>query len=229
MVDRGVALKILQASPLFGAASEEARRGFLAGGTLRTLPSGSPLFLQASHDSNLYVVLEGELRIVGSSAEGETLFHRTIGVGSVTGEIAVLDGGPRTAAAIAARDCCVLVVQRQRFLEFLEANPKVAIQLLKTFAQRIRSTSCSFESSVFLSASQRVGQKLVELARACGRGPSGAWVIQNLTHQMLGQMLGLHRVSVSTQLKTFERAGVLKIERGGVRILDLDGLDDLSS
>ena len=228
-MDRSTALKILGGSPLLGVASEDELRKLLAVCTLRSLTAGSPLFLQGQPATLLYLVIEGEILVSSSSAEGETLIHRRIGPGEVIGEIAILDGGPRTATGVACGDCTVLAVDRRTFLQFMEGNPKVAIRLAEILARRIRTTSDSLESSIFLSAPQRIGKKLVELARARGRPSELGCIIDDLTHEALSRMVGLHRVSVSNNLKSFERMGLLKIQRGSVVILQLDQLDGLCS
>jgi len=229
VIDRSAALKVLVNSPLFKEVSEIGLRALLGRGTLRAHRRGSPLFLQDQVDSLLYIVIEGEVLIVSSSAEGETLHHRLIVVSESIGEIAMLGGGPRTAAAIAYSDCAVFEIDRSRFIEFMEANAKVAIRLAQLLARRIRATSDTLESSIFLSAGQRVGRKLQELAETRGRRTDQGWVIDDLTHETLARMVGVHRVSVSNHMKAFEHMGLLKIDRGRVLILALDRLRSLSA
>jgi len=228
-VKREHAVRVLAASELFQTVSEPRLLSLLEHCSSRTLAQSAPLFLQNEKESSLYMVLSGEVRIVASSPEGHALFHRLIGVGEVFGEIALLDGGPRTAGAIANQDAELLCIERRTFLAFLEQNPSAAIRLAAMLARRIRSTSALLEDAIFLSARDRVAKKLLELARQ--RCPAGVreCMIEDLTHETLAAMTGLHRVSVTNQLKELERSGLLRLARRTVHIVRLPELEALCS
>jgi len=227
VVKREQAARILATSELFQSVPQATLLALLDRATFRALPQAAPLFLQNEEESSLYVVLAGEVRIVASSQEGHALFHRLIGVGEVFGEIALLDGGPRTAGAIAHQDAELLCIDRRSFLAFMEANPGVAIRLAATLAARIRSTSGLLEDAIFLSARDRVAKKLLELARQRGRDGSSQCMLEDLTHETLAAMTGLHRVSVTNQLKELERGGLLRLARRTVHIVRLAELEAL--
>jgi CRP/FNR family transcriptional regulator, cyclic AMP receptor protein len=226
-VKREHAARVLAASELFQSVPESRLFSLMDHASFRALAQAAPLFLQNEEESSLYVVLSGEVRIVASSQEGHALFHRLIGVGEVFGEIALLDGGPRTAGAIANQDSELLCIDRRSFHAFLEQNASVAIRLATMLARRIRSTSALLEDAIFLSARDRVAKKLLELARQRSRENADDCMIEDLTHETLAAMTGLHRVSVTNQLKELERGGLLRLARRTVHILRIAELEAL--
>ena len=78
----------------------------------------------------MYLMLEGRARVVGKS--------RVLRPGDFFGEMALIDGGPRSATIIAASQVRVMMVQRRAFLKVLEQNPQIGLAIMETLAQRVR-------------------------------------------------------------------------------------------
>jgi CRP/FNR family transcriptional regulator, cyclic AMP receptor protein len=223
-------LAVLARSAVFRSVPLPELRVLLERATVRSVKAGAHVFLQGQSDARFYVVLAGRVRIVAASRDGRLLFHRLISGGGVFGELAVLDGGSRTAGAVAQRDSEVLSIERDVFLHFLEGHSHVAIQLAMLMAQRIRLTSDHLQDSVFLDAPQRIAKKLIELARERGKpAADGVWHLEGVTHEELGHTVGVHRVSVSNHLRPLEQLGLIRRERSQIAILDLEGLVELCS
>jgi CRP/FNR family transcriptional regulator, cyclic AMP receptor protein len=230
MLSPDACLAVLARSVVFRSVPLADLRALVGRGAFRAVKAGAHVFLQGQSDASFCVVLTGRVRIVAASPDGRLLFHRLISSGGVFGELAVLDGGERTAGAVAQRDSEILSIEREVFLRFLEDHSRVAIQLAMLMAQRIRSTSDHLQDSVFLDAPQRIAKKLIELARERGKQATpGVWQLEGVTHEELGNTVGVHRVSVSNHLRPLEELGLIRRERSRIVILDLEGLVELCS
>ena len=78
----------------------------------------------------MYLMLEGRARVLGKS--------RLLRPGDFFGEMALIDGGPRSATIIAASQVRVMMVQRRPFLKVLKQNPQIGLAIMETLAQRVR-------------------------------------------------------------------------------------------
>ena len=92
-----------------------------------------------------------------------------MGPGEVFGEVAVLDGEPRSATITALESCELLIIQRSDFVRHLETQPQVAIKLMEVLARRLRRLSERVEDSTFLEVPQRLSKQLMRLVDRYGR------------------------------------------------------------
>jgi CRP-like cAMP-binding protein len=184
------------------------------------------IFAEGSTAQSLYGVLSGRVRISGSSPEGATVTYNIIVPGQVFGEIALLDGKPRSADAIAMTDCELLVLDRREFMKFLHSEPRLVERLLVTLCDRLRRTTKQVGDLLFIEGASRVARTLLELA-ALGKTDAGdAAVTIRITQQELSHMLGLSRETINKQLAAWQRAGLVKAGKGVIKILSIRGLRD---
>lgn len=103
-----------------------------------TLPARQVIFEMADAGEEMFVVLNGRLKVSVANREGREIVLGTVGPGEIVGEIAMLDGCGRSATATTLTPCELLVIHRNDFMPFLEQNPKVAIDLITVLALRLR-------------------------------------------------------------------------------------------
>ena len=99
------------------------------------------IFLQTDEGSALFAILAGQVRIVIRGADGREQVLRVLGPGEMFGEIAALDGRPRSADAIAVTRCRLLLLERRSLLALIASQPAVAIGLITVLCERLRDTS----------------------------------------------------------------------------------------
>src|SRR5690606_23923942 len=133
---------------------------------------GAVIFPQGDPGDALYGVASGRVRISASGAGGREVFLNIMEPGDTFGEIAVMDGLPRTAGATALERTALIVLKRVDFLALVEREPQIALHLLKLLCQRLRWTSELVEESAFLSGPARLAKRLLILAELHGR-PAG--------------------------------------------------------
>jgi CRP-like cAMP-binding protein len=182
---------------------------------------GKTIFRRASPGTAMMAVLRGSVKICTVSRNGKEAVLNVIGPGQVFGEIAVLDGGPRTADAVALVESEILVLDRRDFMPVLRAHPELAQRLLEVLCGRLRKTSEQLEDAFFLDMPGRMAKAL--LAAPAGESAGGAMQVQ-LTQRELGEMIGTARESVNKLLHSWQNAGIVALRRGAIAIRKPDAL-----
>ena len=134
----------------------------------RRLADGEVLFLKGDEGEALYGLLAGKIRITTTSAGGKEVLLNILEPGEVFGEIALLDGLPRTADAAAQGEARLFVIRRGDFVALMEAEPALAVHLLELMCQRLRAMSERIEDAVFLALPARLAKRLLMLERHYG-------------------------------------------------------------
>jgi CRP/FNR family cyclic AMP-dependent transcriptional regulator len=193
----------------------------------RKLRAREVLFRKGDEGSTLYGVMRGRLRVYAASDAKEVTF-RFLDPGEVFGEIALLDTQRRSATVAAMEPSELLTLHRRDLMPFLERHPKVAIQMAVTLAQQMRSLSDEIEDAKLLTIPGRLAKKLLALVQAYGKEVAGGGmrIDLKLPQHQLGEMVGATRESVNKQMRAWMEAGVIKVERGFITVLDEDALED---
>ena len=187
------------------------------------------LFRKGDEGSQAYVILSGRLKITSAGEDGKETVLRIMDPGEVLGEIALLDGQPRSATVTALERTELLVIQRRDFLPFLERHPKTAIKLLETISGLVRSISSQLEDRVFLNLPNRLARKLIALADNYGKPHAeGTRIDLRISQGELGEMVGTSRESINKQLRAWTEEGIARHERGYLTILAMEELEDLA-
>src|SRR5919197_3176549 len=156
---------LLSMNPLFAGLGDEAIRSIAALCTRRHLDEGEVLFQKGDEGDALFGVRRGRVRIETGTAAGGRLALNVLGPGDLFGEIALFDGQPRTADAIAAEASELFMVRRSDFLAYLEREPRVTVRLLEMLCQRIRWVSDRMEEAVLLQLQEWRRAGIIELRR----------------------------------------------------------------
>lgn len=219
--------KILKSHPLFAKFRPEVLARLCTYAATRRLKRGAMIFSRGDPGTSLFMVVSGSVKISIQSAGGKDAVFNLINAGGVFGEIALLDGKPRTADAIAATDCQLLVLDRRDFIPLIGGNPDVALSLIEVLCERIRRTSDQVEEVIFLDLERRLAKTLLRLSEAGKATPLGRKL--TITQREVGQIIGMSRESTNKQLRAWQDRKWLKIERGGITILKPTALAELMS
>jgi CRP-like cAMP-binding protein len=125
----------LAAVPLLAGLSQRQRRKVAETARIRRFTEGTPLIVAGHAASELFVILDGS---VGVDVEGRA--STAIGPGSFVGELALLDGGPRSASVVAQGPVVTLAITGRRFRKLLQAEPSIAIGVAEELARRLRAS-----------------------------------------------------------------------------------------
>ena len=219
--------KVREGSPLFAALSDEKLSQLLDIGRTTKVPAGQLLFRKGDDPDRFFVIVSGSAKANTPSTDGRSLVVRLFGPGDIFGEIAVLDGGARTADVATSEPCELLIFERTRFNRYLLEHPAMGIELLGVLARRLRHTTELLVDNVFLGVPVRLARVLIGLARSQSEiSPHERQITIELSQQEIADMAGTSRVSINKQLREWEELGLLEIKRRRLTILDIDGLED---
>ncbi len=219
---------LLRANDLFRGLEEAALDEIVDLGYSRPMRQGDVLYLQGDPGDCLFVILAGEVRISANGPDGQELHLNTLSAGDVMGEIALMDGGTRTATATATRDGRLFRIDRVDFLGLAGRMPEISWQLLQLLCKRVRWTSTLLADSVFLSPEARLAKRLLAIAAATGTPAEDGYDIR-LSQTELAGYLNLARQFVNRMLQSLQSDGIVRLGRGRMAIRDPDRLLKLAA
>ncbi len=200
----------------------DTRRRIVGYAHARRFAAGDVIFLKGSPCTGMMTVLTGRVRISALSRQGKEIVLNVIEAGEVFGEVALLDGGERTADATALTECELLVLERRDMLSCLESNPKACLKLLATLCQRLRRTTEQVEDVVFLQLPSRMAKVLVRLTQSDGDQV-------RLSQRELASLVGGTRESMNKYLGEWKRNQFIAIDDGAIRVLDRGALEVIAT
>jgi CRP/FNR family cyclic AMP-dependent transcriptional regulator len=222
--DTLTAKAVLQRNYLFRGLPSAAIERLAAIAVRRSYDKGEIVFAQGDEGDALYGVASGRVRISACGLGGQEVFLNIMEPGDTFGEIAVMDGLPRTAAATALDDATLIIIKRQDFLELLEREPRLAIHLLRLLCERLRWTSELVEESAFLAGEARLAKRLLILASLHGRATAVGILELEISQAELARFLGISRQIVNQHLSEWRRRGWVEIARSRILITNAEEL-----
>ncbi len=137
-------LSTLRGFPFFSKLADELLRRLADMGRPRLLPMGSVVFRQGDAPDGLYVIMAGSVRVSLTDEAGQPIELATLTVGAVFGEMALLDGQPRSASVTCHEDCEFLLLERQDYLPFLKSSDALLESILSDLSRRVRGVQEKF-------------------------------------------------------------------------------------
>ena len=176
--------------------------------------NGNLIFLEESEGKNLFIVVEGSVKVTRLSKDGREVILAMLNAGDFFGEMSLLDGEARSANVIALEKTEVLSLKRDDFLVVLHDYPKIAIQLLKEMTSRLRKSDRQIVSLSLSDAEKRIALCIVRFADEQGVIKNGQVTIPKIPIQQdIANVAGTSRETVSramsllTEEKYIERNG----------------------
>jgi CRP-like cAMP-binding protein len=185
----------------------------------RTYERNAVIFSQSDPGDALYGVVTGRVRISASSAGGREVFLNIMEPGDTFGEIALLDGRPRTAGASATAPSDLLIVTREQFLGLMAREPQLADHLLRLLCARLRWVSGFAEESALLPVSGRLARRLLSLGKLHGH-ETATGIELKVSQDEMARFLGLSRQIVNQYLQTWKARRWVDLGRGRIMILN---------
>lgn len=211
--------------PLFATLDLEDLRDLAAVTRRHTFSQGEIIFHRDDPGATLFVIKSGRVRIFISSPEGQEVALAVFGPGEAFGELALLDGQPRSASAVAIEPVESYTIQRGDFIAVATRRPRIALQMLATLSRRLRQTDEMVEDLLFLDVHGRVAKKLLELAETNGaRTPEGIRIEMKLTQSDLAAMVGASRESVNKVMSYLLDKQYVSVEKRKITVMRLTEL-----
>jgi CRP-like cAMP-binding protein len=178
---------------------------------------GDAIFYEGDPGLSLCIVQSGHVKLALISAEGRELIIDLLGPGDVFGELALLDGEPRSANAVATEATELLLLERDEFIRFLLDRPIIAVELLGIMSRRLRRDAALMEDAAFLDVPARLARTILRLAEESASGPP---VTPRLNQRDLAGLTGTTRETLNKWLGFFQEQGLIGLHKGRISVLE---------
>lgn len=221
----GESAALVERVSLFAGLDAESLRELTSAMRRRVFRPGEVIFHRDDPGQVLYVIQTGKVKIYITSPDGQEVSLAVFGQGDYFGELALLDGQPRSASAVAIEQADTFALQRSDFISAVMRHPRIAIQVMGVLSRRLRQTDSMIEDLLFLDVHGRVAKKLLELAETHGaRTPEGIRIELRLTQGELAAMVGASRESVNKVMGYFSDKQFISTDRYKITIKRLADL-----
>jgi CRP/FNR family transcriptional regulator, cyclic AMP receptor protein len=224
----------MAATSFLGRLDERDRKHLTSCARTEKVRCGAVVFRKGDPAQSLLILISGTIKVSAAASDGREFTLSIIGAGEILGEIALFDGEPLMADAIAMSDCELLAIDRRDFIPFVEERPAVALKLIALLCKRLRHTSELVEDVAFRAGHRRLAKALLKLhsdtpaTDGQGRDLATTARIVRITQRELGGLVCIARETTNKQLMAWQRAGIVAVMRGGIQVLDPDRLGQLA-
>lgn len=218
-------MQLLADVPLFSTLDNREQEELYSRLRRRRYRKGDMVFLRGDPGRDLFLVESGAVKICLTTADGKELTLALLGAGEFFGELALLDGEPRSSDAVVMEPSQFLLLERSDFLQFLELHPRVAHRVMEVLSRRLRDNNQLVQDAAFFDIAARLARVILRLADSVGRADGeGVTITRRLTQNELASMVGTTRETVNKWLMEYERQGVIERHNGLIRVLKADAL-----
>jgi len=187
----------------------------------KTADRAEMVLLEGESDANLYFISSGVVKVFKTSAEGKEQILSIVRPGESFNDVPIFDGGPNPVSAQAMGPVLLYGIKKNDMEAILRNHPKIALNVIKVLASRVRHLVLLVEDLSFKHVIGRVAKILLEhIGGEIDRGP-------RLTQQEMAAMAGTAREVVGRSLKTLEEEGAIKLDRHRIVITDKEALKEI--
>jgi CRP/FNR family transcriptional regulator/CRP/FNR family cyclic AMP-dependent transcriptional regulator len=213
-------ISLLRRVPLFEVLKDDDLEAIARVTITRSYDKDQVIILAEEEGDAMFIIAHGQVKVSIVSEDGREVILSLLGEGAVFGELALLDGKPRSANVVATQDTELYMVRRADFLQLIYKVPQIAVGLLAELAARLRKTDRKIEGLALLDVTSRISETLLQLANEQGtQTEQGLTIETRPTHQQLASMSGTTRETVSRVLKRLEGQGYISSEGRSITIL----------
>lgn len=212
---------------LFGGLDHAARERLAARCALRQFDAGAQIIDRQSESSEVFFLLDGRVRVVNYSLSGREITFDDISVGGCFGQLAAIDGAPRSAAVQALTPVTLVALGAADFVELLRQDADVALGLLRELVKIVRTSTDRIMDLSTLGANNRVHGELLRLAREGVRNDNQALIAPAPLHGDIAARVSTTRETVARVIGDLTREGIVAKQRNGLQIVDIERLEHM--
>ncbi|SDM66193.1 Crp/Fnr family transcriptional regulator [Nonomuraea jiangxiensis] len=214
---------VLAEIPLFRVLGESGILSTARSGLARRYRPGQIIIHQGDPGESLYVLLDGLAKVVFTTEHGDEIVLNMLGRGDTFGEMALLDGSPRSASVVTVRPAWVFALPRARLLEMMREHPGLADEFLRMLGHMVRRLTDQAADLAFLDLGGRLAKLLLQLADRHGR-TDAVVDLPGLTQSDLAALIGASRPAVNRALQSLAARNLIAIEGRTITLLDVVAL-----
>jgi CRP/FNR family cyclic AMP-dependent transcriptional regulator len=204
--------RLFSENEMFLEVASSALAGLAEQGRLKRYRGGLLVYADGDPSDTVYCLIEGRIRIVSTTSDGQTQLHAVLTPGSIFGDLGVLGRQPRTSSAECLEDSVIWSIAGERFLRFLHDQPSAARELLAALARQVVAQDAMVEDLLFLGLKARVAKRLLGLVATSWDDlpPDGTALPWDISQTDLANLSGGSRENVNRILSEFHKRGYVK-------------------
>ncbi|MDZ4170350.1 MAG: Crp/Fnr family transcriptional regulator [Coriobacteriia bacterium] len=206
--------------PMFADLAPDSVEALAEMVQLRRYPKGAFIVGQNEVGTAMFLLVAGRVKVALANPDGRELVLSYLEAPAHFGEMALVDGQPRSSDVIAVTDVELLALEARDLSAAIQLQPRLALSLIATLSRRLRHTIARLEDMAFSDATHRVMRVVLNVATA-GLETRGAPVIQGMTHYDIATLAGTSRETASRVISSLARDGIVTT-KGRRIIVDLD-------
>ncbi len=193
-------------------------------GMEKKLNPGEVLFNEGEQGDVMYLIREGKIKITKGKGEDEKVLA-VLKEGDFFGEMAIIDGSPRSAGAIAATPVSLLVIDKETFQSKITENPLIHY-VLETLSRRLRTADEQIKMLTIKSEERRVVAYIITKAKEAGRKTDQGIEISSFSFENLAHMTGIQEDKIKNYVTNLVRANLVALKENTMTIKGVEDLDD---
>jgi CRP-like cAMP-binding protein len=215
----------LKTVPLFSSLTDKELESLGKVAFVREYDKNEMIIHKHDEGDTFFSLIGGRVKVVLADDEGKEFIVGILQPNEFFGELALLDGEPRSASVVAIDKTEVLVVRRDDFLRLFTTNPEMAKKVIAVLGKRLRNANEHIESLAFLDVCGRLARILLDMGGESGKEVEAGIEI-SVTHSRteLANLVGTTRETLTRALKTLETMGYIRIRKNTFIITNTMGL-----
>jgi CRP/FNR family transcriptional regulator/CRP/FNR family cyclic AMP-dependent transcriptional regulator len=193
-------------------------------GMEKKLNPGEVLFHEGDRGDVMYLIREGKIKITKGSGEDEKVLA-VLKEGDFFGEMAIIDGSPRSAGAIAASPVSLLVIDKETFQAKIKENPLIHY-VLETLSRRLRATDEQIRLLTIKSQERRVVAYIITKAKETGKKTEQGIAISPFSFENLAHLTGIEISKIQHYIQNLQKANLVRVQENTMFIKGVEDLDD---
>ncbi|MEM8813185.1 MAG: Crp/Fnr family transcriptional regulator [Pseudomonadota bacterium] len=216
---------LLGKSLIFEAVDDRARRELAEFSYIKRYAAGETIFSIGDAGQTMMAIAEGSVRVSMATPTGRDVTLNDLQAGEVFGEIALLDGGERSATVKALTKCALVVLERRFLLEVFRRNPDLYLRLIELLCRRVRRSDERMIEIAFLDLPIRLARLVLRLSQTHPGSLDKPLTRLSQSQSELAGMIGNSRENVNRCLRKWQKVGLVTLRDGWLIIEDRSGLE----
>jgi CRP/FNR family transcriptional regulator len=225
-----MSIELLKRCPLFAGLKEEELRRIRAIASLRQIRKKEVLFSDGEEAKGFYVILSGKVKLYKISPEGKEQILHVVSAPDAFAEAALFLEGSYPAFAEALSDCQLLFFPKIDFIQLIQKNPQLSINMIVTLSHYLKRFALLIEELSLKEVSSRIAKYLIDLSlKLAKEGKSPKEVELDLSKTQLASKLGTISETLSRTLAKMKAKGIIDVNKNKILILNREALEELAS
>lgn len=211
--------------PVFSSLSDIDKKVLTAKCDLKQFEAGSTIIEQGDNTTTVYFLISGTVHVVDYSSAARAMTYASLKEGDMFGEMAIIEGLPRSAWVCTITPCRLASLPGALFLEMVKKNADVSLALLKQFSLRLRLSNSRLKDVSLLGTEQRACMELIRMAKVDPQSPGSYLIFQMPTQANFANIIGSSRETVSRIFGKLKEEHIIIISKRGLCIPNRERLE----